>query len=63
MLYEVAIIQKPTAKEQEAGIGESLLLKPTAIIANDEKAASAIAGSLATDVDLKRATVLVRPFA
>ena len=68
MLYEVAILERPTPKEAEEGKAERLVLGPKAVIANDERGA-AIAAVLEeldnTDikVDRSRMEVLVRPFA
>jgi hypothetical protein len=69
MLYEVAILEKPTKKEiEDEGKTERLVFGPKAVIANDSKSA-AIAAVLDGDngskieVDRSRMTVLVRPFA
>jgi hypothetical protein len=37
MLYEVALIEKPTKKEAEDGQIEKLILPPTPVIARDDK--------------------------
>jgi hypothetical protein len=66
MLYEVALIEKPTKKEQEDGAVERLILSPTAVIANDDKSAGVQAVMQNKDKitgDLSRVEVLVRPFA
>lgn len=66
MLFEVALVQQPTKKEAEEGIGEKLILAPTAVIANDDKAAAVQAVAANKDkvpTDLARVQVLVRPFA
>lgn len=66
MLYEVALIEKPTQKEQENGQVEKLILPPTAVIAKDDKSAGVQAVMLNKDKitgDLSRVEVLVRPFA
>jgi len=66
MLYEVALIQKPTKNEAEDGKQEELILPPTPVIACDDKAAGVKAVLDNKDkitVDLSRVTVLVRPFA
>ena len=63
-LFEVAILEKPTKKEKEEGVGEKLVLSPVAVIANDPQSA-AIAAVLDTEgleVDRQRMQVLVRPF-
>ena len=68
MLFEVAILEKPTKKEQEDGKSERLVFGPRAVVANDSQSA-AIAAVLDGDngskieVDRSRMTVLVRPFA
>ena len=66
MLYEVALIQKPTKKEAEDGASEKLILPPTPVIAENEQSAGVQAvmknkGNVA-DGDLERIQVLVRPF-
>jgi len=65
MLYEVAIIQKPTKAEAEEGKSETLILKPTPVLAKDDKAAgiSAVLENKADiECDMSRVEVLVRPF-
>lgn len=65
-LFEVAIIQQPTKKEQEEGTGaEKLILKPTHVMARDAQMAAIIAmrdGAVPQDMDLSRAEVIVRNF-
>lgn len=67
-LYEVAILERPTKKEQEDGKPDRLIVPPVAVIANDPQAA-AIAAVLdgarekLTGLDTTRLEVLVRPFA
>ena len=65
MLYEVAILERPTPKEAEEGKAERLVLGPKAVIANDERGAAIAAVLDNTDikVDRSRMEVLVRPFA
>lgn len=66
MLFEVALIEKPTKKEMEEGKTERLILPPTAVIANDDKSAGVQAVMQNKDKiegDLSRVEVLVRPFA
>lgn len=66
MLYEVALIEKPTPKEVEEGKQEKLVLAPTAVIAKDDKSAGVQAVIQNRDKlpeDLSRVEVLVRPFA
>lgn len=66
MLYEVALIEKPSPKELEEGKIERLILAPTAVIARDDKSAGVQAVMLNRDKitgDLARVEVLVRPFA
>jgi len=68
MLFEVAILEKPTKKEEEDGKTERLVFGPKAVVATDGQSA-AIAAVLDGDdngkieVDRSRMTVLVRPFA
>jgi len=65
-LYEVAILEKPTQKQIEDGHElERLVLKPTAVVANDPQSAaiSAVLDGGITDIDRSRMEVLVRPFA
>ncbi len=69
MLFEVAILEKPTKKEiEEQGKTERLVFGPKAVVANDSESA-AISAVLDGDngekleVDRSRMTVLVRPFA
>jgi hypothetical protein len=66
MLYIVALIQKPTKKQEEDGQQEKLILEPTSIIARDDKSAAVQAVSKSKDVigttDLSNVEVLVRPF-
>lgn len=66
MLYEVALIQKPTENEIKEGKSEVLILPPTAVLAQDDHSAAVKAVSDNKDkitADLSRVTVLVRPFA
>jgi len=66
MLYEVALIQKPTENELKEGKVETLILPPTAVLAQDDRSAAVKAVSDNKDkitADLSRVTVLVRPFA
>lgn len=68
MLFEVAILETLTKKEQEDGKAERLVFGPKAVVANDGQSA-AIAAVLDGDngtkieVDRARMKVLVRPFA
>lgn len=66
MLFEVAILSKPTKKELEDGITEKLLFGPKAVTARDAQSAgiAAVMGAdKPADLDMNRAEVLVRPFA
>lgn len=66
MLYEVALIEKPTKKEIEEGKVEKLILPPTPVIASDDKSAGVQAVMQNKEKltgDLSRVEVLVRPFA
>ncbi|HEV8364606.1 MAG TPA: hypothetical protein VGQ52_13920 [Gemmatimonadaceae bacterium] len=64
-LFEVAIIEKPTKKEQEEGIGERLVFGPKAVVARDDQSAAiaAVMDGGGAQVDRQRMEVLVRPFA
>lgn len=65
MLYLVALIQKPTKKEEEDGKQESLIMPPTPVIARDDKAAAIKAvqeNASKISADLSNVEVLVRPF-
>jgi hypothetical protein len=66
-LFEVAVIEKPSKSDVEAGKGDRLALKPTAVVARDSQGA-AIAAVLDNNealagIDRSRMEVLVRPFA
>lgn len=70
MLFEVAILETPTKKEQEDGKGERLVLGPVPVVAPDAQSAaiSAVldanrAQTPGIEVDRARMQVLVRPFA
>lgn len=66
MLYEVAILEKPTKKEvEESGAAEKLVFGPKAVVANDPQSAAiaAVLDGGEIKVDRLRMTVLVRPFA
>jgi len=67
MLFEVAVIEVPSVREQEAGIQERLVLGPVAVVAKDKDGAIAAAmrqaeGSPAAKWEPAKAEVLVRPF-
>ena len=67
MLFEVAILERPTKKDaEENGAVETLVFGPKAVVANDAQSA-AIAAVLSGDdvskIDKSRMQVLVRPFA
>lgn len=66
MLYEIAILEKPTKEQAKNGKTEKLILGPCAIVAEDDRSAFV---SLVMDhseelkeVDKTRMEVLVRPF-
>lgn len=66
MLYEVAVLEIPTAKEEAAGKEESLLVAPTCTIAEDDRSA-AIAVAIERAAQLEgvppsKRRFLVRPF-
>lgn len=65
MLFEVAVLEKPTKKEAEEGKSERLVLGPVAVVARDSQSAaiSAVLDAKAVDLDRSRMEVLVRPFA
>lgn len=66
MLYEVAIVEKPTAEQSKEGKSEKLIFGPKAIIASDDRnAAIAVVIDNAADfanVAKDRMEVFVRPF-
>jgi len=66
MLFEVAIIKKPTKKEIDDGNGkETLLLKPTCVLAANPQGAVIVAVTQdggVKDFDPNVCEVLVRPF-
>jgi hypothetical protein len=66
MLYLVALIKKPTKKQEEDGKQEELILAPTPVIARDDKSAAVQAVSNSkdkiADTDLSNVEVIVRPF-
>jgi len=69
MLYEVAILEKPTKKSKDEGGTEKLVLGPISVVAPDEKTAALVAikqgyldGTFLKDVTPDRMEVLVRPF-
>jgi hypothetical protein len=65
-LYEVAILEKPTVKESEDGVLETLVYGPTAIVGRDSQdaAMSAMLNLLKEHtLDRSRLQVLARPFA
>jgi len=65
MLYEVAILEQPTAKEAEDGKAERLVFGPKAVVAKDPQAAAVAAvldqnGKL--EINRERMEIIVRPF-
>jgi hypothetical protein len=64
-LFEVAILEQPTAKDQEEGASEKLVLGPVAVVATDQQTAaiSAVMDATELSVERSRMEVLVRPFA
>lgn len=65
-LFEVAILENPTKKAAEDGIGQKLVFGPKAVVARDGQAAAINAvlnGDVPKDIDHTRLEVLVRPFA
>jgi len=66
MLFEVALVQKPTKKEENEGKLEGLLVSPECYIAQDTHSAAAKAIMKNKDKIEKiidKVEVLVRPFA
>jgi len=63
-LFEVAILELPKNKDAKEGELETLVLKPTTVVATDEQNAAIVAVMENTNikVDRKRMQVLVRPF-
>lgn len=65
-LFEIAVIQKASKKELDAGEpAEKLLMAPVTMLAKDSQTAAMMVmmGSAAPkDMDLNRAEILVRPF-
>lgn len=63
-LFEVAIIERATEEGKKNGLVDRLILKPTAVVAVDEKGAIVQVGaSIKTlEFEASRAEVLVRPF-
>ena len=65
MLFEVAILEKPTKADAENGATEKLVFGPKAVVAKDSQGAvlAAVLGDDKPTVDMNKAEVLVRPFA
>lgn len=65
MLFEIAIIKKPTKKEtEETGAVETLVFGPKPVMAKDAQSAAIQAVMKEKlDIDLDKCEVLVRPFA
>jgi hypothetical protein len=67
MLFEVAVLQKPTREQAKEGVCEKLIFGPHAVVAADDRnAAIAIVIDHAAEfanVAKDRMEVLVRPFA
>lgn len=64
MLYEVALLQSPTKKEQEEDTQEVLILGPIPVVAKDEQSAgvaAVIQNKDKIECDIARVQVLVRP--
>lgn len=64
MLFQVALVKKPTKKQAEEGAQEELVMPPTAVLAADEKGAAirAVTQAKVAMEDLASVEVLVRPF-
>ena len=67
MLYEVAVLEKPTLEQIKEGAIEKLIFGPRAVVASDDRnaAISVVIDNAAAfgAVDKGRMEVLVRPFA
>lgn len=65
MLFEVAIIEHPTKKQSEEGIGSNLIFGIEGVVAKSDKAAAVVAAQKADleGKDPNRLEVLIRPFA
>ena len=66
-LFDVAILEKPSKKEEEEGATEKLVFGPVTQVARDAQSA-AIAAVMgrpadAPKIDMQKAQGLVRPFA
>lgn len=62
-LFEVAIVQKPTANEAKDGVSETMILPPTPVLAKDENSAAILASQQVKDKGRPELwEVLVRPF-
>jgi hypothetical protein len=65
-LFEVAVLQRPTKKEEEEGAIEKLVFGPKSVVARDPQSAvlaAILSGEKPADFDMTKAEVLVRPFA
>jgi len=62
-LFEVAILEKPTKKEQDEGAQEKLVFGPKAVVAKDAQTAALVA-VIDSKLQLaqERMEVLTRPF-
>jgi hypothetical protein len=63
-LFEIAILEKPSKKDKDAGGREQLIFGPKAVVAHDEQSAaiSAVMNE-GLKFDPTRSEVIVRPFA
>lgn len=65
MLYEVAVLERPTERlVEEEGAEERLVMEPACVIAQDAQSA-AVRAVMDADLEVEKARmeVLVRPFA
>jgi hypothetical protein len=68
MLFEVALTQRPTKKEEEEGKGETLVMPPRPVVADTDQAAAikAVTEFKADgkngEINLDRVKVYCRPF-
>jgi hypothetical protein len=67
MLFQVAVVERPTEKEEEDGAVEKILVEPTTIVAKSQNAVAMKIvqehSSKLRDADPDRVDILIRPFA
>lgn len=66
MLYEVAVLEKPTKEQAKEGVAEKLIFGPKTVVANNDRnaAIAVVIDNLSAfeGVSKERMEVLVRPF-